>query len=276
MGERPGPTTRVRVTEWSNGTVTRHEDRLATEEPLEIRVGWPHSPARRFTVTMRSPGDDFALAVGLAQAEGLLREHDDLVSATYCVARDVTPAQAYNVVTLDLRRPPARWPERALPVSSACGVCGAQSLADVAALAPEPVISATTVSALTVSSLPGLLRRQQRVFERTGGVHAAGAFAADGQPLLVREDVGRHNAVDKVVGQALLDGCDLTAAVLCVSGRLGFEIVQKAAVARMPVVVAVGAPSSLAVALADRCGVTVIGFVRGGRMVAYSHVERLR
>jgi len=224
---------------------------------------------------MRTPGHDFALAVGLIHGEGLIDGIAALDRVMYCTDQELTPQQAYNVVTVSLGQPPRRWPERVLTTTAACGVCGAQSLDDVAQLAGAPITTATTVTAATLQSLPDRLREHQRVFASTGGLHAAGAFTPSGAPLVVREDVGRHNAVDKVVGSALMDGTPLADAVLCVSGRVGFEIVQKAATARMPMLVAVGAPSSLAVDLARQCGVTVVGFVRGDRMVAYSHAERL-
>jgi FdhD protein len=249
---------------------------LATEEPLEIRVGWPTTAARRFTVTMRTPGHDFELAVGLLHGEGLLDHIDAVERVTYCTEQELSADQAYNVVTVDLHSAPRRWPERALAATSACGVCGAQSLDDVAEVAAGgPVPSAMTVGPDLVRALPDRLRQHQRVFDSTGGLHAAGAFSAGGEARVVREDIGRHNAVDKVVGQAVMERRRLTDAVLCVSGRVGFEIVQKAAVATVPVLVAVGAPSSLAVALASRAGITVVGFVRGDRMVAYSHPQRL-
>jgi len=272
---RPGPTRRVRVTEWRGDTISHHDDRLATEEPLEIRVTWPGAPPRRFSVTMRTPGHDFALAVGLVHGEGLIDAIDEVDRVTYCTASDLTVDQAYNVVTLSLRRTPRRWPERVLTTTAACGVCGAQSLDDVAKVAGPPITGAAAVSAATVRSLPDRLRTQQRVFASTGGLHGAGAFTPSGEALVVREDVGRHNAVDKVVGSALMDGSPLGGGVLCVSGRVGFEIVQKAARARVPVVAAVGAPSSLAVDLARQNGITVVGFVRGDRMVVYSHPDRL-
>jgi FdhD protein len=224
---------------------------------------------------MRTPGHDFELAVGLLHGEGMLDDVDVVERVTYCTDHELTAEQAYNVVTVDLRRPPRRWPQRALAATAACGVCGAQSLEDVAEVVGGPISSATTVAPETIRSLPERLRQHQRVFDTTGGLHAAGAFSALGEALVVREDVGRHNAVDKVVGQAVMDRRCLDDAVLCVSGRVGFEIVQKAAVAAVPVLVAVGAPSSLAVQLAHRAGITVVGFVRGDRMVVYAHAQRL-
>jgi FdhD protein len=276
---RPGPSTRVRVQEWRGDVLTRHEDRLATEEPLEIRLSWPGAPAQRFLVTMRTPGADFALAAGLAFAEGVFADAEAVRTVAYCTDEALAPAQAYNVVTIQLDRPPLRWAERAAGMSSACGVCGKDSLDAVATTGatPQPVEPVADVA--VVRGLPERLREQQRVFDSTGGLHAAGLFGADGTPLIVREDIGRHNAVDKVVGQMLLDRRvgrnGLPGTVLCASGRLGFEIVQKAAVARIPVIVAVGAPSSLAVGLAEDYGICVAGFARQQRMVVYTHPSRL-
>jgi FdhD protein len=267
------------VQEWRGDVLTRHEDRLATEEPLEIRLAWPGAPAQRFLVTMRTPGADFALAAGLAFAEGVFTDAEAVRTVAYCTDETLSPAQAYNVVTIQLDRPPLRWAERAGGMSSACGVCGKDSLDAVArtGATPQPVEPVADVA--VVRGLPERLREQQRVFDSTGGLHAAGLFGADGTPLLVREDIGRHNAVDKVVGQLLLDrrlgAGGLSGTVLCASGRLGFEIVQKAAVARIPVIVAVGAPSSLAVGLAEDYGICVAGFARQERMVVYSHPSRL-
>jgi FdhD protein len=276
---RPGPTTRVRVHEWRGDTVTRHEDRLATEEPLEIRVASPGAPAQRFVVTMRTPGHDFALAAGLALAEGVVDGLDDLRTVAYCTDETLTPQQQYNVVTLELTGPPRHWAHRGVGMSSACGVCGKDSLDAVARIGAVAQRVEPVTDVAVVRALPDLLRDRQRVFDSTGGLHAAGLFDPAGSPLLVREDIGRHNAVDKVVGQLLLEGRlptgGLAGTVLCASGRLGFEIVQKAAVAGIPVVAAVGAPSSLAVDLAREHGICLAGFVRGDRLVVYSHPERL-
>ena len=278
-GRRPGPSVRVQVTEWRDGSTRRREDRLATEEPLEIRLAWPGSPAERLVVTMRTPGHDFELAAGLTYGEGQHRG-DDLRSVAYCTDETLAPDQQYNVVTVTLSQPPRRSPaERGTAMSSACGVCGKQSLDEAAVVGAVPqVVDAAQQASLdpnVLVSLPDRLRTAQRVFDRTGGLHAAGLHSPDGSPVVVREDVGRHNAVDKVVGHALLHGIDTRSLVLCASGRVGFEIVQKAAVAGIPAIVAVGAPTSLAVDLARAYGLTVLGFARDRRMVAYSHADRL-
>jgi len=234
-------------------------DVVAVEEPLEIRI-----EGRPVAVTMRTPGHDEELALGFCLSEGLrpagARLPDDL---------------AANTVEVDA---PGFDPERlarSFYTSSSCGVCGKGALKAVAVEAPR-VESDLRVSAALVLTLPERLREAQAAFEATGGLHATGLFSAAGEPLIVREDVGRHNAMDKVIGRALLDGLlPLNHLVLCVSGRLSFELVQKAAVAGAPVLVGVGAPSSLAVSLADDRNMTLAGFARGGRVNVYTGAERV-
>jgi FdhD protein len=282
---RPGPSTRVRVHEvrtTSEPPVRHHEDRLATEEPLEIRLAWPGRPAARVAVTMRTPGHDFELAAGFLYGEGVLASADDLRTVAYCTDETLTPEQEFNVVTVDLSRPPRRAPADRYAglagASSACGVCGTESIDDVIALCDVHPTSAwddLRVPAAVLVALPDRLREAQRVFDSTGGLHAAGLFDAAGTPLVVREDIGRHNAVDKVVGARVLAGETPAVPLLCVSGRIGFEIVQKATVAGIGVLAAVGAPSSLAVDLARRAGLCTAGFVRDGRFVVYAAPERL-
>ena len=281
LGRRPGPSRRVRVREVTSGVSREREDRLATEEPLEIRLAWPRRPAERLTVTMRTPGHDFELAAGFLYAEGVLATAADLHTVAYCTDHTLTPEQEFNVVTAELARPPRRTPalryEGPTAGSSACGVCGKQSVDDVLDLAAAPVTAPrdAVVPADVIRSLPDRLREAQRVFSSTGGLHAAGLFDAAGTPLVVREDIGRHNAVDKVVGSRVLagEGTDLPA--LCVSGRIGFELAQKAVAAGVGVIAAVGAPSSLAVELADRAGLCVVGFVRDQRFVIYTAPDRI-
>lgn len=290
---RPGPSTRVRVHEVTlpsgptapeptDAAVVRHEDRLATEEPLEIRLAWPGRPAERVAVTMRTPGHDFELATGFLFGEGVLSSADDLRTVAYCTDVSLAPEQEFNVVTVELGRPPRRAPAQRYAglsaASSACGVCGTESIEDVLALCE--VTGSSRWSQLRVPPavllrLPDRLRTEQRVFDSTGGLHAAGLFDEAGTPLVVREDIGRHNAVDKVVGARVLAGASPAAPLLCVSGRIGFEIVQKAVVADIGVLAAVGAPSSLAVHLAVEAGLCTAGFVRNGRYVVYSAPERV-
>ena len=296
-GRRPGPSTRVRVHEVLTSSrpgpdtgpntgpataVRRHEDRLATEEPLEVRLAWPGRPAARVAVTMRTPGHDFELATGFLYAEGVLASSDDLRTVAYCTDATLTPEQELNVVTVELSRPPRRVPADRYAglaaASSACGVCGTESIEDVLALCDVRASSRwedLRVPTEVLLSLPERLREAQRVFDSTGGLHAAGLFDATGTPFVVREDIGRHNAVDKVVGARVLAGESPAVPLLCVSGRIGFEIVQKATVAGIGVLAAVGAPSSLAVDLARRAGLCTAGFVRDGRFVVYAAPERL-
>ncbi len=285
---RPGPSTRVRVHEVvtrPEPVVLRHEDRLATEEPLEIRLGWPGRPAQRVAVTMRTPGHDFELATGFLHGEGVLFTAEDLRTVAYCTDVTLSPEEEFNVVTVELDRAPRRAPAERYAglaaASSACGVCGTESIEDVLALCqlpdrgPRDRWAELRVSSEVLVGLPDRLRAEQRVFDSTGGLHAAGLFDEAGTPSVVREDIGRHNAVDKVVGARILSGASPAAPLLCVSGRIGFEIVQKAVVAGVGVLAAVGAPSSLAVHLAAGAGLCTAGFVRDRRYVVYSAQERL-
>jgi FdhD protein len=266
--------TTTRVMAVREGSRFERADRLAGEEPMEIRAGGPGQEPTSVAVTMRTPGNDFELAAGFLYTEGLLEGRDEIASVAYCEL----PAeeQAYNVVTVRLARPfDGEALRRNFFATSSCGVCGKAAIEEVrvacAPLPPGPVVSDAVVV-----SLPQALRKAQRVFEQTGGLHAAGLFDVDGQALAVREDVGRHNAVDKLVGWALLDGSlPLSDRVLMVSGRVGFEIVQKAGVAGIPILCAVSAPSSLAVDVAGELGMTVVGFVRGRGFNVYSHPERI-
>lgn len=279
LERRPGVTSRVHVHEYVDGRVRRHEDRLATEEPLEVRLSWPGADAQRVAVTMRTPGHDFELAAGMLHAEGAL-EASWLRSVAYCSDTDLSREQEYNVVTVELDRPPVRRPSRRYDGvgagASACGVCGTESIEEVLELcrvrrpAEHPVVPSSVLL-----ELPERLRAGQRVFASTGGIHAAGLFDEHGSPLVVREDIGRHNAVDKVVGERLLTGRATAAPVLCVSGRIGFEIVQKAASAGIGVLAAIGAPSSLAARLAEESGVCLVGFLSSARYVTYTAPHRI-
>jgi FdhD protein len=258
------------------------EDRLVTEEPLEVRCAWPGSPPRRVGVTMRTPGHDFELAVGYLAAEGVLVGADDLRTVAYCTDQDLPPDQEYNVVTVTLAGPPRRLPggryDGVAAATSACGVCGAQSIDDVLGLTHVAAAhrwDGLVVSPEVVRAVPARLREAQRLFDSTGGLHGAGLLDERGELRVAREDVGRHNAVDKVVGAEVLAGRSPAAPVLAVSGRLGFEIVQKAAAAGVGVVVAVGAPSSLAVELATSAGICTVGFAGPERFVTYTVADRV-
>jgi len=270
IARRPGPTVRTRVVEVRGAETLRHEDRLATEEPLEIRLAWPGSPAQRLTVTMRTPGHDFELAAGWLVHEQIL-QREELSAVRYCTDADLEAREEFNVVTVEAAGPPAYLPQ-ARAVSSACGVCGTASIADALRSVPE----AATSDPLTldvVGGLPGRLLDGQPGHARTGGLHAAGLFELDGTPVVIREDVGRHNAVDKAVGARILAAAPVPP-VLVLSGRVGFELVQKAVVAGVSVVVAVGAPTSLAVALAEEHGLGLAGFTREDRCVIYAGQSR--
>jgi len=264
---------RARVRELSEDGERRHEDRLATEEPLEIRLAWPGAEARRVWVTMRTPGHDFELAAGWLLHEGVIGP-DDIHEVAYCTDVDLAPEQEFNVVTVRLSGPPRRDPghrHTALTTgSSACGVCGKDSVASVLDLPRADAWTGALPEPGVVRRLPELLRTQQAVFDRTGGVHAAGLFTAGGEPVVVREDVGRHNAVDKVTGARLLAGRPAAAACLVVSGRAGFELVQKAVAAGTGSLVSVGAPTSLSVRLAKDAGLALYGFTSRRRCVRYS------
>ena len=267
---RPGPTVRARVRELGAGGERRHEDRLATEEPLELRLAWPGAPARRVWVTMRTPGHDFELAAGWLVHEGLVTAAPHTIA--YCTDSDLTPEQEFNVVTVTLEEPPTRDPghRHAGSGSSACGVCGKDTIAEALAAPAAPRWSGPLPGPDVVRALPERLRASQRVFAATGGVHAAGLATAEGELLVVREDVGRHNAVDKVTGARVLAGASPAEAALVVSGRAGFELVQKAVAAGVGALVAVGAPTSLAVRLADEAGLGLFGFTSPERTVRYT------
>jgi FdhD protein len=276
--ERPplrGPSVDTRVLVVENGVGRERNDRIAGEEPLEIRVAGPRQSATRVAVTMRTPGHDFELAAGFLHSEGLLSSPLELHEIKYCTDVELGE-QAYNVVTVHLRRPFAsELVERNFGVTSACGICGKASI-DSIEVASEPLPEGPAVAASVIQGLPDRLRAAQRTFERTGGSHAAGLFTADGTLELVREDVGRHNALDKVIGNRMLAGAlPLGGSVLLVSSRASFELVQKAAVAGIPVLCAVGAPSSLSVDAARRLGMTLIGFLRDDRFNIYAGASRV-
>jgi FdhD protein len=266
--------TPVRVVTVREGARVERADTLATEEPLEIRVQGPGQEAARVAVTMRTPGGDFELAAGFLFTEGLVQP-GQVQRVAYCDDLD-EEEQRYNVVTVTLTVPfDAEQLHRNFFATSSCGVCGKASLDDITVRCPV-VPMGFSMAADVVVELPDRLRAAQRVFDRTGGLHAAGLFTAAGESIAVREDVGRHNAVDKVIGEQLLaDRLPLADVAMQVSGRVSFEIVQKAAVAGIPVLSAVGAPSSLAVDAGERLGVTVLGFVRDGRCNIYSHPGRV-
>ncbi|MBE1877346.1 formate dehydrogenase accessory sulfurtransferase FdhD [Myceligenerans sp. TRM 65318] len=258
---------------------TERADTLAAEEPLLVRLagagpvrsGGAAAPGDGLTLTMRTPGDDFDLVAGWLVSEGVVGTASDIVGMKLCRDED-------NTVEVALARGVRPPRARAHLTTSACGVCGSDTVVEVAGSLRWPVADdAVRVDPAVIAALPDRLRERQRAFERTGGLHAAGLFAADGEVRYVREDVGRHNAVDKVVGAALRDGAlPAPGTVLQVSGRASFELVAKAARAGIPVLSAISAPSTLAVDLAAECGLTLLGFVRGASMNVYTRADRVR
>ncbi|HEY8216499.1 MAG TPA: formate dehydrogenase accessory sulfurtransferase FdhD [Acidimicrobiia bacterium] len=267
------PVSPARVLEVHNSTARERPDRLVTEEPMEIRVQAPGTAAEPLAVTMRTPGNDFELAVGFCVTEGILRDRENLAEVAYCLDDEGT--QEFNVVTLRVRTAVDLGPKRSFAVNASCGLCGKQTLDDLEVLCP-PVADGPQVTRAVLAALPDRLRTAQRLFDETGGLHAAARFTSDGELQVVREDVGRHNALDKLVGHAFLSGeLPLATTVLMVSGRMSFEIVQKAAVAGIPVLCAVSAPSSLAVDAAERFGQTVVGFLRDDHFNIYTAPERI-
>jgi FdhD protein len=260
------------VVEWNAGDARPLQDEVAIEEPIEIRIG-----GTSISITMRTPGDDFELAAGFLFTERIVSERFDLESIVYGHGPDKRPSP--NVVDVALR--PGKTVDlarlqRHFYAASSCGVCGKASICAVRVRGLRRPAEDVRISPALLAVLPAVLRNRQEAFDRTGGLHAAALFDASGALIDVREDVGRHNAVDKVIGRALLDGrLPLSRQILFVSGRGAFEIVQKALVAGVPVVASVSAPSSLAVELAREYGLTLIGFIRGQRFVVYSGNERL-
>ncbi|MBV9271549.1 MAG: formate dehydrogenase accessory sulfurtransferase FdhD [Candidatus Eremiobacteraeota bacterium] len=273
---RPGRTVEAHALRVENGNARETAELIATEEPLEMRLN-AGSQSRRLGVTMRTPGNDLELAAGYVFSEGIVRSREELDEITYCLDDDITEEQQYNVVSIRLRSsamPEIGGLERRVVTSSACGVCGRENIEALLERC-APVLSDLTVDAAFVGALPDRMRGAQRIFEATGGLHAAAIFDRDANVRVVREDVGRHNALDKAVGWGLMQGVlPFQDCVAMVSGRASFELVQKCAAAGIPVLCAVSAPSSLAVQTADALGITLIGFVREGRSTVYSHRER--
>lgn len=274
---RPGLTTQVRILSYDDGRAREIVDDLATEEPLEIRLV-AGLQTRSLAVTMRTPGNDFELAAGFLLNEGIVRGRQDLTGISYCIDPQVDAQQRYNIVNVQLAGgaiPALERLERHFTVSSACGVCGKANIEALQTRA-QRIEDAVRISLGLVAQLPEKMRRAQRVFESTGGLHAAALFDSGGELLALREDVGRHNAVDKIAGWAVLnDALPLRGSVLLVSGRASYELVQKSIVARIPILCSVSAPSSLAVDLARSFGMTLLGFVRGSRANVYAGRERI-
>ncbi|MGH3147442.1 MAG: formate dehydrogenase accessory sulfurtransferase FdhD [Rubrobacter sp.] len=275
---RRGSKTRTRVRVVEEGRMRVRPDALATEEPMEIRL--VSGDARQtVAVTMRTPGADFELAVGFLYGEGIVRSPEDINRISYCVDPDVDADQQYNIVNVELRggrEYDLRPLERHFYTTSACGVCGKASLEQLELRGCPVIPPGPEVSAEVIYSLPETLREAQGLFDATGGLHAAALFDANGGLLAVREDVGRHNATDKLVGWALLEArLPLSEHVVLVSGRSSFEILQKSLTAGVPFVCAISAPSSLAVDVAREFGMTLVGFLRGRKFNVYAGEERV-
>jgi FdhD protein len=269
-------TERRRTIRIRGGAVSSRSDTLVAEEPLEIRLN-----GKPLAITMRTPGDDFTLAAGFLVSEGVLGSPADVRNIAYCAGATDDGTNTYNVVDVQLA-PGVPVPditlERNVYTTSSCGLCGKASLDAVRTTARFPIADAppVRVEPALLAGLPDRLRAAQRVFDRTGGLHAAALFSEEGELLDIREDVGRHNAVDKLIGRALQDGrLPLSRVILLVSGRASFELAQKAVMAGIPVLAAVSAPSSLAVDLATETGLTLVGFLRGVNMNVYAGDERI-
>jgi FdhD protein len=278
---KPSSAAPARVVRVTDHTSREDADVLAAEEPMAIRLFWQEDHAqvqRDIAVTMRTPGDDFELAAGFLYGEAILNSRDDIADVSYCMDED--EEQAFNIVTVTLR-PGLDFDvtrlERNFYTTSSCGVCGKASIEAVEVQGCSILPPGAQVDAAVLRRLPEALRSAQAVFEQTGGLHAAGLFDLDGKLLLLKEDVGRHNAVDKLIGSRFLDDeLPLDNCILLLSGRASFELLQKAIRARVPVVAAVGAPSSLAVSMAESFNVTLAGFVKPSGFNLYSAASRVR
>ena len=274
----PTPALKTRaVTRLRDGHLSTVDDTLVVEEPLEIRLG-----SERFTVTMRTPGDDFALTRGLLLTEGVITSNADIGQIRYCDEGEAAEADIPNIVTVRLTKPPSadRLWQRTLMAGTSCGLCGKAALDAVAMqTSPLPIPVSRSLRAEILLELPHTLRRRQELFESTGGLHAVGLFTASGECLCVYEDIGRHNATDKAIGygveQGWLPWANPEPLILLVSGRASFEITQKALMARIPIVCSVSAASSLAAELAELNNQTLIGFLRDTGMTVYAGGERM-
>jgi FdhD protein len=276
---RRGSKTKVRVRSVEEGRARIRPDSLATEEPMEIRL--VSGEARQtVAVTMRTPGADFELAAGFLYGEGIVSSPEDILKISYCIDPDIDAEQQYNIVNVELRggRDYDLKPlERHFYTTSACGVCGKASLEQLELRGCPVIPLGPELTPQKIYALPEKLREAQGLFEATGGLHAAALFDREGELVALREDVGRHNATDKLVGWALLEGrLPLSDHIVMVSGRSSFEILQKCLTAGVPIVCAISAPSSLAVDVARRFGMTLVGFLRGNRFNVYSGHERVR
>jgi len=280
MTDRPGNSVRMAIERVRADRNSRDQDLVATEEPLEIRLYWDEGDKQTWqsiAITMRTPGDDFPLAAGFLYSEGIIQRREDIARISYCT--DPGEPQAYNIVNVDLR-PGITFDihrlDRHFYTTSSCGVCGKATLEALEIRGCPALPAGPVVNREVICALPETLRDAQPIFQRTGGLHAAALFDPQGGLLGLHEDVGRHNALDKLIGQQLLEGrMPLPPCLLLVSGRASFEIMQKALMAGIPFVAAVGAPSSLAVELAGSFGMTLLGFVRSDGFNIYAGAERV-
>ncbi len=276
---RRGSKTKVQVRVFEDGRARVRPDSLATEEPMEIRLVFGEA-RQTVAVTMRTPGADFELAAGFLYGEGIVSSPEDILKISYCIDPDVDAEQQYNIVNVELRGGLSYDPrslERHFYTTSACGVCGKASLEQLELRGCPVIPSGPELAPEKIYALPNKLREAQGLFEATGGLHAAALFDREGELVALREDVGRHNATDKLVGWALLEGrLPLSDHLVMVSGRSSFEILQKCLTAGVPIVCAISAPSSLAVDVARQFGMTLVGFLRGNRFNVYSGHERVR
>lgn len=275
---RPGGETRTKIVSYDGGQLTERSDSIATEEPLEIRVSIA-GQSKTVAVTMRTPGADFELAAGFLFGEGVITTRGQVTQISYCKDTDLPADQLYNIVIVELdptMQPDLRPLDRHFYTSSACGVCGKANLEAIAIRGVQPAAPTQPVPAAVVSSLPDVLRASQQIFAKTGGLHSAGLFTLDGELLASREDVGRHNAMDKLIGSTVLEGTlPLSDRIVMVSGRSSYELAQKCVTAGAPILCSVSAPSSLAIDVAREFGLTLIGFVRGNSFNVYAGAERV-
>lgn len=270
------PTTDVKIVAVRHQLRNSRPDVLATEEPMEIRISGPDQEPSALTVTMRTPGNDFELAVGLLFSEGIITSFEDVSTVCYC-ANISDVEQKFNVVTVELTHLyfSDNSRQRNFLSNSSCGICGKSSI-DELSVRTKPIENNEIYPISTILQLPKKLKTRQTIFKKTGGLHGAGIVDGDGNLEIVREDIGRHNALDKIIGHYFLQQkIPMINKILVLSGRVGFELVQKAAMAQIPLIVAVSAPSSLAVKTANEMGITIIGFTRDESANIYSYPERI-
>ena len=277
MKKSPSNKKKAKIWVVENHNFVTHLDQLATEEPLEIRLTLPQ---QTIAVTMRTPGEDFDLAAGFLYSEGVIKNREDIAKISYCIDREIDGEQQQNIVNVTLNselNPNLKTLERHFFTTSACGVCGKVSIESLQIKGFSAIPLGLEVSTEIIYSLPDKLNTAQRVFKSTGGLHAVGLFDTQGKLLKLREDVGRHNALDKLIGSEFLSGqLPLNNFIVMVSGRSSFEILQKCITVGVPIVCAVSAPSSLAVEIAKEFNITLVGFLRGRKFNIYSGMERIK